>query len=193
VYDLQRGFALQLISIALIVVVSLIAAATLQRRRPSMLGLDSASACLALGSALAILVSTVSPRGGSQSRGKIQPVPFHTLLSYRYDHVDLLIYLVGNVVLFMPLGCFLYLAVRHLALRRSLAISTVICALVSIGVEVLQIPIWTRSTDVDDVLTNSAGGFLGALTGFGLLYLVRATKVSGHGPIRHYAEGSRAS
>jgi VanZ family protein len=193
VHDLQQNFAAQLIVIAVIVVVSLAASLALLSRRPSVFGLDSAAACLALGSALAILVGTVSPRGGSVSRGRVQLVPFHTLLSYRYDTADLLIYLGGNVALFMPLGFFLFLALRHLDLLRCLMISTALCALVSIGVEILQIPIWTRITDVDDVLTNSAGGFLGALTGFLLLALIRATKVSGHGPIRHYAAGSRAS
>ncbi len=201
-YDLQQKFGLQLIAIAVIVIVSLAAALLLQRRRPSAFGLDTACAALALGSALTIVVGTVSPRGDGQGHGSVQLVPFRTLLSYRYDHSDLLIYLVGNVALFMPLGFFLYFALRHIALGHLtlgylalvwLVITTIICALVSVGVEIMQLPIWTRSSDVDDVLTNSTGGFLGALTAYLLLMLVRATKVSGQGPIRHYADGSRAS
>ena len=185
--DLERDFAVQLIAIAVIVLASL-GTALLVQNRPWVFGLDPAASCLALGSALAILVSTVSPRGAGKGRGSVQLVPFHTLLSYRYDHSDLLIYLVGNVALFMPLGFFLFLA-----LRRWVVISTMVCALVSVGVEILQLPIWTRSSDVDDVLTNTTGGFLGALAGFLLLKLIRSVRVSGTGPIRHYADGSRAS
>jgi glycopeptide antibiotics resistance protein len=192
VYDLVQNYGFQLVMITVIVIISLAAALVLQSRRPSMFGLDTAASALAIGSGLAILVGTVSRRGVAHG-GQIQLVPFNTLLSYRNDTSDLLVYLGGNVALFMPLGFFLYLAMRHLALRFWLVITTMICAAVSVGVEILQLPIWTRSSDIDDVLTNATGGFLGALSAWILLWLIRAVKVSGNGPIRHYAAGSRAS
>jgi hypothetical protein len=187
VYDLQRDFAVQLTAIALIVLVSLGTAVAVRDRRPWILGLDPAATCLAVGSALAILVSTVSRRGDGRARGGVQLVPLRTLRTYRYDHSDLVIYLLGNVALFVPLGFFLYLALRRLA------VTTGVCTAVSMSVEILQLPIWTRSSDVDDVLTNTAGGFLGAIAGFAVLQLYRAIRPTAHGPIRHYAEGSRAS
>jgi VanZ family protein len=192
-YDLERDFTVQLTAIAVIVLISLGAAVLVRDRASWRFGLDPAASCLAIGSALAILVGTVSRRGDGRARGGIQLVPLKTLRSYHYDKWDLLIYLVGNVALFIPLGFFFYLSLRHLAFRRRVAITTGLCAVVSIGVEILQLPIWTRSSDVDDVLTNTSGGFLGALAGFVLLHLVRALWMTGDRPIRHYAEGSRAS
>jgi hypothetical protein len=188
VYDLERDFTVQMLDIGLIVLVSILAAFGVRHRRPWVLGLDPVTTCLALGSSLAILVATVSRRGDGQVPGEVQLVPLKTLRDYRYDPSDLLIYLIGNVALFIPLGFFLYLA-----LRRWLIGTTVFCALFSVGVEILQVPIWSRSSDIDDVLTNTVGGFLGALAGFVVLRLYRAIRPTGHGPIRHYAAGSRAS
>jgi glycopeptide antibiotics resistance protein len=51
--------------------------------------------------------------------------------------------------------------------------STFLCALGSISVEILQLPVWSRSTDIDDVLTNTLGGLLGALAGVVVLRLIR--------------------
>jgi hypothetical protein len=188
VHDLERDFTVQLINLALIVIVSVISAFAVRHRRPWALGLDPVASCLALGSLLAILVSTVSRRGDGRAAGGVQLVPLRTLRSYHYDLSDLVIYLIGNVALFVPLGFFLFLA-----LRRGLIVTTAVCALISVGVEILQLPIWTRSSDVDDVLTNTTGGLLGALAGLIVLSLYRAVRTSGHGPIRHYAEGSQAS
>jgi glycopeptide antibiotics resistance protein len=131
VYDLERDFAVQLILIAMIVLASMAAALAVRKQEPWRFGLNPAATCLALGSMLAILVGTVSRRGDGRARGRIQLVPLRTLRNYQYDHSDLLIYLVGNVALFMPLGFFLYLA-----LRRGLIASTAICALVSVSVEI---------------------------------------------------------
>ena len=191
-HDLERDFTVQLINIAVIVIVSVAAAFGVRHRRPWNLGpwasgLDPVASCLALGSLLAILVGTVSRRGDGRAAGGVQLVPLRTLRSYHYDLSDLVIYLIGNVALFIPLGFFGYLA-----LRRLIA-ATALCTLVSVGVEILQVPIWTRSSDIDDVITNTTGGLVGALAGVVVLFGYRAVRTSGHGPIRHYAEGSRAS
>jgi VanZ family protein len=190
VYDLERDFTVQLIAIAAIVLMSLAAALRLRESPPWRFGLDPAASCLAIGSALAILVGTVTPRGDRFSRGGIQLVPLRTLRSYLHDPADLLIYLAGNIILFIPLGFFLYLALRHLAVWGRIVVTTLICTQVSLGVEVLQLPIWSRSSDIDDIITNTTGGFLGALAAFALLRLIRAVRVSGHGPIRHRGDGS---
>jgi hypothetical protein len=187
VHDLERDFTVQLIFIALIVIGSITAAVAVRQHRPWPYGLDPGATCLAFGSLLAILVGTISRRGDGRAAGGVQLIPLHTLRGYRYDSSDLVIYLLGNVALFVPLGFFGYLA-----LRRLIVVAT-LCALVSVGVEILQLPIWTRSSDVDDVLTNTTGGVLGALAGVIVLAGYRAAKTSGSGPIRHYAEGSRAS
>jgi VanZ like protein len=166
--DFARFYGIQLVVISVIMMVSLVAALVLRHDGWWSRGLEPASTCLAVGSVLAIVTGTLTRRGNARSSGKVQLKPLHTLLSYRYDHSDLLFYLIGNIALFVPLGFFLYLA-----LRRRFAAVVVICGLVSVGVETLQLPIWSRSSDIDDVLTNTVGGFAGALAAVVVLRLIR--------------------
>lgn len=73
--------------------------------------------------------------------------------------------IVCNVLLFMPLG-FLARAI----FKRSLLVSTLITAGLSLAIELTQLTgIWGvydcayRIFDVDDLMTNTAGGLLGAI------------------------------
>jgi glycopeptide antibiotics resistance protein len=226
--DLHSRFGTQLIFIVIIVLLSLTAAFFVRRRPAWFFGLDPAASCLAIGSALAIAVATLSRQGGgAHFKGKIQLIPLHTLRSYR-NLPDLLVYLGGNVVLFVPLGFCLYLALRRreagptsnptlIRVVTGVLLSAALSALASVTVEILQIPIYTRSTDVDDVLTNGFGGLLGALAGAVALFFLQAwatgspppsppTRVAlprqseppvwlqgPDDPARDYAVGSRAS
>jgi glycopeptide antibiotics resistance protein len=70
-----------------------------------------------------------------------------------------LLNLVGNVVMFAPVGFLLPLATR-MSLRGAVAV----CASLSVSVELLQLMLG-RSLDVDDVLLNTLGGALGAAAG----------------------------
>lgn len=76
----------------------------------------------------------------------------------------LLVQIVGNVVAFIPLGfsaagLFLCRHPRFASMVR--AIATGFC--LSLGIELLQLTISTRATDVDDLIFNTAGTALGAL------------------------------
>jgi glycopeptide antibiotics resistance protein len=78
----------------------------------------------------------------------------------RYLFVDV----VGNVVLFVPLG----LAVagtlgRQASLLSRLLVPVLFAAVLSTGIEVLQLIVPGRATDVDDVLFNSLGAAIGGL------------------------------
>jgi glycopeptide antibiotics resistance protein len=66
----------------------------------------------------------------------------------------------------VPLALFL-----HLALRRSVWLTIALGVLASVTVEILQLPIWSRSTDVDDVLLNSLGVLVGAALAAAVLRL----------------------
>jgi glycopeptide antibiotics resistance protein len=66
--------------------------------------------------------------------------------------------LIGNVVLFVPLG-FLGL----LALRRRVPVVTVLVGALSVVIEGTQLMLGDRWSDIDDVLLNCTGAFLGAL------------------------------
>lgn len=71
---------------------------------------------------------------------------------------NVLINLLGNVVCFMPLGFMLPV----LSQRRWKGIrTTLLCCLASVIVELTQLVSKLGSCDVDDVLLNTLGGFLG--------------------------------
>ena len=186
-------------AILLVVAIALAAALAVRHQRPwTRFRLVPAATCLAVGSGLAIAIATLTPRGDATSPGRIELMPLHTLRFYRFAdnfgpysgrvQSDLLVYVVGNVALFVPLGFFLYLAVR-----RRFALVVLACGLTSVAVEILQLPIWSRSTDIDDVLTNTAGGFLGALAAAVVLQLFRQSSDEEPEAEVTYAVGSRAS
>lgn len=74
--------------------------------------------------------------------------------------------MIGNVVVFMPLGGSLYgwlasAAQPPRALRR-IALATAGGAIVSLAVETIQLALPSRATDVDDLILNTLGAGLGA-------------------------------
>lgn len=94
--------------------------------------------------------------------GRINLIPFR-ILADTYEELFLfnnqsylIISLIGNIVMFMPLGFFPPLLWRGKPLRQ--AIQSAFS--VSLLIELLQIPLG-RGTDVDDLLLNTLGGALG--------------------------------
>jgi glycopeptide antibiotics resistance protein len=93
-------------------------------------------------------------------------VPTHTIVEIVRDFPRLVIQqLVGNVVLFVPLGFFLPVLSGRC---RRLAATEVVSLAVSIGIEVVQLAMLLsllsqRSVDVDDVILNVTGAALGYL------------------------------
>lgn len=160
-WHFEQGFGAQLPWVALVAVASLAAAVAVRNSRPGPLGIHWPAACLAVGSALGIAVATLTPRGYAWSPGSLQLVPGHTIQNYLdgYDTAQtMLLYVLGNIALFVPLGLFM-----HLALRRSAMVTIGLGLLASVCVEVLQLPIWSRSSDVDDVMLNTFGAAVGAV------------------------------
>lgn len=92
---------------------------------------------------------------------------------------EILLYLlsdvVGNLLLFVPVG----LALAGLSRTRHsgwlLARTVALAASLSIAVELVQRLIPGRASDIDDVIFNTLGAFLGAL---GLLLYRRRTRVA---------------
>jgi hypothetical protein len=157
--ELHERFGSQLAVLVIIALISAAAALAVRGQRHWPFGIAPAPACLAAGAAFAIAAATLTREAGARSPGRVQLEPFHSIRGYLSDPSDLAFYLCGNVVLFMPLGFFLCVA-----LRRGLVVPFVLTGLASIGVEILQLPIWSRSSDVDDVLLNTLGGLLGVVT-----------------------------
>jgi glycopeptide antibiotics resistance protein len=69
----------------------------------------------------------------------------------------------GNVAVFVPIGLALSGALGRMLDRRRLCLTITLCMALSIGIELVQLTIPSRATDVDDVLFNTAGAALGAL------------------------------
>jgi VanZ family protein len=76
---------------------------------------------------------------------------------------------VGNVLLFLPVGLAVAGALGRLPAPPLLAASVAFGALLSAGIEAVQLLIPGRATDVDDVIFNT----LGALVGTALYLVVR--------------------
>jgi glycopeptide antibiotics resistance protein len=160
-------YALQLLQMCLIVVAAIWAAAAAVRARnggiESAVTTSAAEAILAVGIA-AILVMTVVPLktplpGHYQLPVPVNLVPLLPLVgALQADPGWTLVNIVGNVALYGPLG--IGLAWRF-GLRTAWIVATAAAA--SIAVETWQaVSGGQRTSDIDDVLLNTAGALLGS-------------------------------
>lgn len=115
-----------------------------------------------IGSAIfIILMATLSPfeftAEGVTLKGAIKEF---------FAHPSDLSDLVGNVLLFMPLGFGIALRAQSqgMKLRTGLAVATILSPLLSFGVELSQVFLPSRSPSWIDISTNTTGGFCGALS-----------------------------
>jgi glycopeptide antibiotics resistance protein len=76
-----------------------------------------------------------------------------------------LIDLAGNVLVFLPLGAALALALRDRPVGHRLSWATLGGAGLSLAVELIQMAIPSRVAALDDWLLNTGGAFLGAVGG----------------------------
>ncbi len=85
-------------------------------------------------------------------------VPFREIFRYKFGSVSFYKQVVGNIVLFIPLG---YFASYYCKIKKISIISLVVM-LISLIIESVQHFIG-RSFDVDDILLNVVGGIIGFL------------------------------
>lgn len=112
--------------------------------------------------------------------GKIEPLPldfshmFPPRLNlipfaefFTYDSTsDILINIIGNPAMFVPVGILLPIAYPRL---NTCAKVVGTGALISLAIELVQLPFYTRVTDVNDLLLNT----LGVAIGYGVYSLVK--------------------
>ncbi len=79
---------------------------------------------------------------------------------------------IGNILIFIPLGLYLPLLKRE----KRVAVSLLIVLIVSLTVEVVQGIFGIGTADIDDVILNSLGGWIGILGYRLLLFLFRDEK-----------------
>ena len=95
-------------------------------------------------------------------------VPFKNLLDYEIRS-ELLINIIGNVTMFIPTGIMTHMIYKKLAsFPKTLLTGTII----SLTIEILQLPFAGRASDVDDLILN----ILGCAIGYGIYVLVRKLK-----------------
>ena len=90
---------------------------------------------------------------------RVNLAPFKTIDIYQTWGKQIL----GNFVMLLPLG--IYLPLIYTRLRKAFNFFAVllICFLVSVGIELLQLATSYRSADIDDVILNTLGGGAGFL------------------------------
>lgn len=92
---------------------------------------------------------------------KVSWIPFFDLNGAFVSIPDI----IQNILLFMPLGFLSFVSTN----KRNLSVIFVIaalCGILSICVEMLQLFSLDRITSLSDVVTNTAGGFIGGVTAF---------------------------
>ena len=140
---------------------ALVAALPSLRQRRWGRAVRVASAVLLVGGILAVLSTTL--RGSSTPTGRVNLVPGASILElYSDDYRNAVENVVGNVLLFVPLG---FLAI--IVTRWRVAQVTLGAAVFSTCIEVTQLALGDRWVDIDDVLLNTAGALMGALAGAG--------------------------
>ena len=99
---------------------------------------------------------------------RVNLIPFVHLLNFDTRR-DLLLNLIGNFAMFIPSGIIMPILWPKLrGFWRTVAAG----ALLSLAIELLQLPFASRASDVDDLILNS----LGAAAGYAILALCRRTK-----------------
>ena len=153
-------------ALALAVLVGLVAAAgaalpALRRRERATAALNAGRVLLA-GAVLAMLAVTMMSGAGETGVNLTPGAGVRTALSNVNSDLGLLNVL-GNVVMFVPIGFLALLATR---LRFGAVVAG--CLALSASVEIAQLTLG-RSLDVDDVLLNTLGGVAGAAAGLAVL------------------------
>ena len=107
----------------------------------------------------------------------VNMIPFRTISSYLFsgDIINqsfAISNLLGNIVIFIPMGIYLPLLIK----RKPLLIHTIIISCINICVEIFQYIFAVGASDIDDVILNTIGGFIGILL-FRILHLTFKDKV----------------
>ncbi len=105
-------------------------------------------------------------RSGTVAEYNINIIPFHEIKRYinnigTLGLLPVLANVVGNVILFLPLGYFLPSFFARERLRPHFTIP--ICMCISIAVEIIRFATHTGSVGGEDVLLNTIGGIIGYL------------------------------
>jgi glycopeptide antibiotics resistance protein len=126
---------------------------------------------------IALTLIALGHPGQTAERGTIRLVPFEEYPrvirciirgcpAVKSSWYYLIVNGAGNIVVFMPLGMILYVALKHQASApgHPILFATLVGALISLIFEVVQLWIPGRVTALDDIILNAAGTLLGSFT-----------------------------
>src|SRR6188508_2295129 len=94
-----------------------------------------------------------------ETHDRVNLEPFKTIDIYQTWGKQIL----GNFVMLLPLGIYLPLIYKRLRKGYNFFAVLLICFLVSVGIELVQLATSYRSADIDDVILNTLGGSAGFL------------------------------
>ena len=147
-------------------VVALVAALPSLRQRRWTQAVRVASAVLLAGGILTVLSTTLT--GTSAPTSRVNLVPGASIReTFTADYRNALENTVGNIALFLPLGFF-----GTIVTRWGVARVTLVGAAFSAFIETTQLVLGERWVDIDDVILNTGGAFLGALAAVTAIRLV---------------------
>ena len=89
-------------------------------------------------------------------------IPFKEMTRYHFSSKLFFRNVIGNIVLFVPFGYIVTDMITEKAKKCHFLIPTIITFLTSLIIELIQMNIG-RSFDIDDILLNFVGGFIGYL------------------------------
>lgn len=110
----------------------------------------------------------------------INILPFQTIKNYLMGTVDVshtvgFNNILGNIVLFIPLGIYIPL----FKINKKVFASFVSVFVISLSIEIVQYILSIGATDIDDILLNCAGGIIGIL-----IYKLLTVFIKDHSKIR---------
>lgn len=92
---------------------------------------------------------------------KVNLIPFRNIISFlsrvRLSHIFTLGNVCGNILLFVPMGIYFNLFWKDRTIVQKLSW----LVLISLGIEILQYSFKIGIGDIDDILLNSFGGWIG--------------------------------
>jgi glycopeptide antibiotics resistance protein len=128
-----------------------------------------------------LLLSRVSPLEIFNSQrtlfSSINLIPFHSIMEYIFGSSDTLRKfafgnVVGNIVIFIPLGIYLPLFKKD----KRVLVNLLFIFIVSLFVEIIQGLLGIGVSDIDDIILNCLGGWIGILGYKFLLFILRDEK-----------------
>ncbi len=97
---------------------------------------------------------------------RVNLIPFVTMFDYDGSIRDILINIPGNIAMFIPTGIMLPLIYKNMDSMKKVVLTGL---LISLCIEIIQLPFSVRASDIDDLILNT----IGCLIGWSITALVR--------------------